>query len=115
VQCTGHRAALNGEPRPIIYAMTRVRVSTTVDAQRWATAQRLVGAPSSQILDRALAALIGQLEGAHEREVLTAQPYHEDPELAWEMSPGAGLAYDADVPPDVLELARQRRARRAAE
>jgi len=98
--------------RRTMHGMKRVRVSTTVDAHRWATARRLLDAPSSQIVDQALAALIEQLESTRERAILKAQPYEDDPDLAWEAPRGISLAYEADVPPDVLRLAEQRRARR---
>ena len=93
--------------------MNRVRVSTTVDAHKWATARRLLDAPSSQIVDRALAALIDQLESTHEREVLTAFPYEDDPDLAWAAPTGPSLPYDADVPAEVVRLAKQRRSRQS--
>lgn len=72
----------------------------------------MLDAPGSQIVDRALAALIEQLEGAHERRILSSMPYEDDPDLGWAAPAGPGLAYDADVPADVLRLAKQRRARR---
>ena len=93
-----------------IHAVKRVRVATTVDAHR-VTALRLLGAPSSEIVDRALAALIDQLETAHEREVLTALPYEDDSDLAWEAAADQSLPYEADVPADVVRLAKQRRSK----
>ncbi len=100
---------------PIIHAMNRVRVSTTVDAHKWATARRLLGAPSSQIVDRALTALIDQLETAHERAVLTASPYEDDPDLAWQAPLGRSLPYEGEVPADVVRLAKQRRSKQGKE
>jgi hypothetical protein len=91
--------------------MTRVRISTTVDAQRLATVRQLLGANDSQIVDRALAALIEQLEAEAEAAALTADPYEDDPDLAWEAPPGPDLPYDGEVPADVLRLAAQRRRR----
>lgn len=89
--------------------MTRVRISTTVDAQCWATARRLLGGSNSQIVDRALVALIEQLEAEQERAALAALPYENDADLAWEAPPGPDLPYDGEVPADVLRLAEQRR------
>jgi len=91
--------------------MKRVRVSTTVDAHNWETVRGLLDVPSSQIVDRALAALIDQLETAHERAILAASPYEDDPDVAWDAPHAPALAYDGDVPPDVLRLAKQRRSR----
>jgi hypothetical protein len=93
--------------------MTRVRISTTVDAQRWAAARRLLGGSNSQVVDRALAALIEQLEAEQERTALAAFPYEDDADLAWEAPPGdPDLPYDGEVPADVLRLAEQRRWQR---
>jgi len=92
--------------------MSRVRISTTVDAQRLATARGLVDAPDSKILDRALEALINQLEEAQELAALAALPYEDDPDLDWAPVPGADLPYDGGVPADVMRMAAQRRRRR---
>ncbi|MGH8885913.1 MAG: hypothetical protein ACRDYX_12205 [Egibacteraceae bacterium] len=89
--------------------MARVRISTTVDAQRWAAARRLLGTSNSQIVDRALAVLIEQLEAEQERAALAALPYEDDADLAWEAPEGPDLPYDGEVPADVLRLAEQRR------
>lgn len=89
--------------------MARVRISTTVDAQRWEAARRLLGVSNSQIVDRALAVLIDHLEAEQERVALAALPYEDDPDLAWEAPPGPDLPYDGEVPADVLRLAEQRR------
>lgn len=91
--------------------MVRMRISTTVDAQRLATARQLLGTSDSQIVDRALAALIEQLEAHAEQAALTAHPYEDDPDLAWDAPPGPDLPYEAEVPSDVLRLAAQRRRR----
>lgn len=90
--------------------MARVRVSTTVDAHNWETVRRLLDAPSSQIVDRALAALIDQLETAHEHAVLREMPYEDDPDLAWDAPTPPALPYEGDVPAEVLRLAKRRRA-----
>lgn len=89
--------------------MARVRISTTVDAQRWSAAQRLLDGSSSQIVDRALAVLIEKLEAEREHAALAALPYEDDPDLMWEAPPGPDLPYEGDVPAGVLRLAEQRR------
>lgn len=94
------------------YAMARMRISTTVDAEKWATARRLVAGAGSRVVDRALAALIEQVEREHERAVLTAEPYEADDDLSWQAPPGPGLPYDGAVPLDVRRLANRRRAER---
>jgi len=92
--------------------MSRERVSTTLDATRLARARALSGLNDSKLLDRALGALLEQLE--HEREVsaLERHPYEDDRELSWE-APPVPLPYDGAVPEEVVELARRRRAGRA--
>ena len=92
--------------------MSRVRISTTVDADDLAAARRLLPGSDSRLLDRALAALVEQLEGEREVAALTAHPYEDDPELAWQAPLGPDLPYDGDVPDDVMKLARQRRRAR---
>ncbi|MGH3939227.1 MAG: hypothetical protein ACRDTG_11440 [Pseudonocardiaceae bacterium] len=89
--------------------MKRVRISATVDGERLEVAARLAGETGSQLLDRALTALIEQLESDRELAALTNHPYDEDPELAWEAPPGPDLPYDGAVPDDILELAQARR------
>lgn len=69
----------------------------------------MLGEPDSRILDRALKALIDQVEEAQELAALTESPYEEDPDLNWEPAPGADLPYDGDVPADVLRMAARRR------
>lgn len=64
----------------------------------------------SRIVDRALAALVDELEEQQELAALEAQPYQDDPELAREVPPGPDLPYDGDVPADVRRLAARRRA-----
>lgn len=86
-----------------------MRLSTTVDAGRLATVRRLLDGPDSRILDRALQALLDQLEEEQELAALTAQPYEDDPDLDWPAVPVADLPYDGAVPAGVLELAARRR------
>jgi len=64
-------------------------------------------------LDRALLALIEDLEEDRELTALAALPYEDDPDLAWEAPPGPDLPYDGEVPEDVVQLALQRRRQRA--
>ena len=78
--------------------MPRVRVSTTVDAERLAAARRLLPGTDSQLLDRALAALVEQLEAQREQEALATHPYEDDPDLAWQAQPGPDLPYDGPIP-----------------
>jgi hypothetical protein len=92
--------------------MARVRISTTVDAQKLTMARQLTGVPDSRILDRALTALVEQLEAERELEALSAAPYEDDPDLAWTGAPGPDLPYDGSVPAEVLRLAARRRRRR---
>jgi len=89
--------------------MTRVRISTTVDAQQLTTVRRMLNAPDSHILDRALKVLIDDVEQAQELAALEALPYEDDPDLSWAPVPGADLPYDGEVPADVLRMAAQRR------
>lgn len=93
--------------------MKRVRLSTTVDAQQLATIRRLLDAPDSRILDRALKALVDQLEGEQELAALAALPYEDDPDLDWAPPPGGDLPYDGDVPAEVVQMAAQRHRRSA--
>lgn len=92
--------------------MSRVRISATVDGERLRTAARLAGTTGSALLDLALAALIEQTEAEREAAALDAQPYEDDPELAWEAPTGPDLPYDGAVPADVLTLAEARRCAR---
>ncbi len=91
--------------------MARVRVSATVDGERLAAARRLTGARDSALLDEALAALLRSRLDAQERAAITALPYEDDPELAWEVPQAPGLPYDGDVPDEVMALAAARRRR----
>jgi hypothetical protein len=71
----------------------------------------MVPGPDSRVIDRALKALIEQVEAEQELAVLEALPYDEDPDLSWQAPPGPDLPYDGDIPEEVLQLARERRAR----
>ena len=89
--------------------MTRVRISTTVDAAVLAAARRLASQPDSELLDQALTALVEQLEAQRELTALADQPYEDDPDLAWEAPLGPDLPFDGAVPADVMKLAQRRR------
>lgn len=89
--------------------MERARISTTVDAIRLARCRRLVEGRDSEVLDRALSALIEQEETRRELEALEQHPYEVDPDLSWSVPPGPDLAYDGEVPADLIELAARRR------
>lgn len=108
---TGHGGTLR-DACATLCGMTRVRISTTVDAERLRTCRRLLAVPDSKLIDRALALLIEEIEGRRELAVLEAQPYESDPELSWVVPAGPDLPYDGDVPADVLRLAESRRQRR---
>jgi hypothetical protein len=88
--------------------MTRVRVSTTVDGDVLAELRSLLGVTDSELFDRAMRQLLDHVEGIAECAALAAAPYEHDPDLAWSV-PISPLAYDGDVPPDVLALAEARR------
>lgn len=107
---------LNGSERTPTYAtfcsMHRARVSTTVDARSLGRARQLLPGPDSRMFDRALAALIQKVEEELELAALSAHPYEDDPDLAWEAPPGPDLPYDGEVPREVAELARRRRRQR---
>lgn len=92
--------------------MARVRISTTVDEERLAACRRLLNAPDSRLVDRALRALIDELEGAAELRALHEHPYEDDPDLAWTVSEGPALPYDGEVPKEVLARARALKRRR---
>lgn len=89
--------------------MSRTRISATVDGQRLRTAAELTGTTGSALLDRALAALIEQVEGERESAALLRNPYEDDPDLAWQAPFGPDLDYDGAVPEKVVALARARR------
>jgi hypothetical protein len=92
--------------------MARVRISTTVDEARLAKSRRLLEVPDSRLIDRALQALIDELEGTAEVRALESAPYEDDPDLAWKVSEGPPLPYDGAVPKEVLAKARARRRSR---
>ncbi|MGC8628337.1 MAG: hypothetical protein ACP5VR_12470 [Acidimicrobiales bacterium] len=93
--------------------MLRQRISTTVDGTALERARRLVPGPDSQLIDSALEALIDKVEAERELAVLQALPYDHDPDLSWHAPLGPDLPYDGDVPEEVLQLARARRANNA--
>jgi hypothetical protein len=94
--------------------MSRVRISTTVDRDLLARARACVPETNDAgLLDRALAELTKQVEQKREREVLARLPYDLDPELDLPQAllPD-GLPYDGPVPPEVQQLADERRRQR---
>lgn len=91
--------------------MNRMRVSTTIDADAFERARRLLPGPDSRLLDRALLALIDALEAERESAALARHPYDDDPDLAWVAPAGPDLPYDGEIPEEVAKLARQRRRR----
>jgi hypothetical protein len=92
--------------------MSRVRISTTVDGDQLERARALLSAPDSKLIDRALSALVDQLEVERELRALAAHPYEDDPDLSWEVPLGPNLVYDGDVPAEVMRLAAARRKAR---
>lgn len=86
--------------------MTRVRISTTVDADRLARCRGLVSVPDSKLMDQALAALEREAEAIHEAAVLSEHPYEEDFDLDWAPA-GPDLEYDGPIPQDVLDAAEK--------
>ncbi len=96
--------------------MSRVRVSTTVDGDRLAQARRLLGMRDSDVFDAALEALVRNVTIDRELKALGRFPYAADPELSMPAGPSDlddAMPYDGDVPPEVIALARKRRAERA--
>ena len=89
--------------------MSRTRVSTTVDSGWLSRARELLPSSDSQLFDRALSALIDDLEADQEAAALSAHPYEDDPDLSWSAPPGPNLPYDDEVPKEVIALARRRR------
>lgn len=92
--------------------MNRARISTTVDATTLARARQLLPGSDSLVIDRALTSLLQELEGERELAALAAHPFDADPDLGWEAPAGPDLPYAGDIPEEVLELARRRRAER---
>jgi hypothetical protein len=91
--------------------MNRARLSTTVDAASLGRARELMPGSDSRLVDRALGALIEQLEAERELAALASHPYEKDPDLAWEAPAGPDLPYEGEAPKEVLDLARRRRQR----
>lgn len=91
--------------------MNRTRISTTVDTDRLTQARQVLGVADSELVDRALAALLRELLGHQERQALARAPYEDDPELSWQAPVGPDLPYDGAVPAEVRRLAAERRAR----
>jgi hypothetical protein len=101
-------ARFNPSRYGIISGMNRRRLSTTVHAATLARARRLLPGPDSALVDRALAALIEQLEAERELAALSMHPYEDDADLAWQASFGPDLPYEGEVPDDLKDLARRR-------
>jgi len=91
--------------------MKRVRISTTVDADRLEACRRLLKARNSQLVDRALSALIAELEAEHDLTALERALYDDDPDLAWQTPPVPDLPYNGRIPRAVTRLAAARRRR----
>lgn len=94
-----------------IHGMSRVRISTTVDRDRLHACRALVALPDSQLIDQALDALATAVLTRQEIDALAAQPYDDDPDLAWLAPPAPDLPYDGEIPAEVLALAKARRRR----
>ena len=93
----------------------RVRISTTVDQERLDEARRRTGDRDSELMDRALAALLDALDAEAELRALEAAPYDIDPELAMPKAAAGADDYDGEVPSSVMRLATRRRAARASQ
>ncbi len=96
--------------------MARTRISTTVDTAQLERARSMGGCRDSELLDRALVALVDQEERRREMIAFAEHPYESDadldlptPDIDWD----AELPYDGDVPAAVVERARRRRAARS--
>jgi len=89
--------------------MPRVRISTTVDAGQWEQSRKLLKLPASKIVDRALQALLEQLEAQRDLDALESFPYEQDPDLSWSAPSQDALPYDGAIPAEVLRLAAKRR------
>lgn len=89
--------------------VTRVRISTTVEDDLLAQRRLVLGQSDNKVIDRALAALINEIETEREVAALTAHPYEDDPDLAWQPPAGPDLDYEGEVPAEVLRLAARRR------
>lgn len=91
--------------------MKRIRLSTTVDATRLEACRRRLAVTDSKLVDRALIALLDELERDAEWIALDAHPYEDDPDLTWDGPPGLAPSYHGDIPAAVVELAARRRRR----
>ena len=81
-----------------------------MDAERLERCRRLLGETDSVLVDRALKALIDELQSVEEIRALERAPYEEDPELAWDVSEPP-LPYEGKIPPEVVAKAKRRRRR----
>lgn len=93
--------------------MTRVRISTTVDADRLARARELTGVRDSELFDRALLALARDETIRSELAALERFPYSHDPELQMPAPPADTehqLDFGGAVPARVRAAAARRRA-----
>jgi hypothetical protein len=88
-----------------------MRLSTTVDREKLAACRRLLGVSDSELVDRALQALVNELEAERELAALESHPLPDDAAFAWEASLNSDLPYEGDVPEDVIRLAAKRRGR----
>lgn len=74
-------------------------------------AREFAGTRDAEMMDRALEAFIERMRAEHELRILAEFPYGDDPNLAMGIAPPMpDLPYDGEIPPDVLELAKRRRA-----
>jgi hypothetical protein len=95
--------------------MSRVRISTTVDAARLARARALTGVRDSELFDRALLALARDETIQRELAALERFPYSQDPELQMPGPPADArneLDFAGAVPARVRAAATRRRAAR---
>lgn len=88
----------------------RVRVSTTVDAERLDAARRRSGLVDSQLIDRALDCLLDELDAEAELAAIASAPYHTDDAVSWGAPAVPSLPYDGEIPADVIAEVRRRRA-----
>lgn len=89
--------------------MSRVRISTTVDAEQLERCRRLTGLRTGRLVDRAMEALADEIDREREIGALDRLPYEDDADLSWEAPPGPDLPYDGEVPHEVRRLATARR------
>jgi hypothetical protein len=92
--------------------MDRMRISTTVDGISLTHARALFAGRDAEMLDRALGALIDELETQREITALRAHPYENDPMLDLPLMESPDAPYDGAVPAHVVALAQKRRAER---